>query len=130
MTHVTAAIITNEEDAILICQRGAGGSCCAYLWEFPGGKVEPGETPEQCIVRECQEELKIKVTLQGVYAETVHQYPEQELAFTFFKARVLSGTLQMGVHKDIKWVKPEELTNYEFCPADVKIVEQLIKEIK
>lgn len=127
MTHVTAAIITNQDNDILICQRGAGGSC-EYLWEFPGGKVEPGETPEQCIVRECQEELKIKITVQVVYAETVHQYPEQELAFTFFKARLVSGTPHLGVHKQIKWVKPEELTNYEFCPADVEIVERLIRE--
>lgn len=123
MTHVTAAII-RKDDKILICRRGAGGSC-AFLWEFPGGKQEQGETPEQCLIRECKEELEIEIALEGVFAETTYQYPDGVIAFTFFKAVILKGELKPAVHHDFQWVSPHELRNYDFCPADEEVVKRL-----
>ncbi len=123
MTQVSAAMI-RKDGKILICRRGAGGSC-AFLWEFPGGKQEPGETPEQCAVRECMEELGIKIKISGIYDRTSYRYPEREIGFTFFEAEILDGEPQISVHSDMHWVLPTELKHYEFCPADVEIIERL-----
>lgn len=123
MLQVTAAII-QRDGRFLICQRGEGGSC-AGLWEFPGGKLEPGETPEECLARECREELGIEVRLRGVYAETSHRYPEREIAFTFYLAEIADGEIRPTVHRAVRWALPEELGEYEFCPADVEVVERL-----
>lgn len=123
LIQVAAAII-HKDNKILICQRGAGGHC-EYLWEFPGGKRDAGETPEQCLIRECREELGIEIGLKGIFAETVYQYPDRKIAFTFFTAELIQGEPVKYVHRDIRWVSPGELTEYEFCPADVSIVEKL-----
>ena len=124
MITVTAAII-RQNNQILICRRGPGGNC-AYLWEFPGGKLEPGESLEECIIRECQEELEITISVKDIFAETTYQYPDKEIAFTFYNAEIIGGTMKVNAHEEIRWVLAEELKNYEFCPADVKIVEQLM----
>ncbi len=131
MSVNVAAAIIRKDDKILICRRGEGGSC-AFLWEFPGGKSEPGETPEQCLVRECREELDIGINTFGIFAETAFKYPEREIHFTFLNAKIVSGDIHMDVHKDIKWVNPKDFAQYKFCPADVKITERLINinEIK
>jgi 8-oxo-dGTP diphosphatase len=125
MIQVTAAIIYHN-DKILICQR-AEGSSCSLLWEFPGGKLEPGEMLEECIVRECKEELDIDIRPLKIYQQMSYQYPEREIYFTFFIAEILGGQIKKNVHKDIKWVEPSELGQYEFCPADVEIVNKLSK---
>lgn len=126
MIQVAAAII-RQEGRILICQRSEGGSC-AHLWEFPGGKLEENETPEECVVRECKEELGIDIRLHGVYATTQYRYPEREIAFMFFCAEIEQGKIVPTVHKDVRWVLPSELGNYEFCPADVEVVECIKRE--
>lgn len=117
MTSVAAAVIKNNNNEILICQRGKGGSC-AYLWEFPGGKLENDESMAECIIRECKEELNISVTVKSTLSKFNYSYPERDIAFTFFEAKIINGTLKMNVHNDIKWVKAEDLKNYKFCPAD------------
>ncbi len=126
MTHVTAAII-RRNGKILICQRAEGGSC-AWLWEFPGGKVEKGETPEHSLIRECREELGLDIYVKGVFAEKTWKYPEREIAFTFYYANITGGELRMNAHNAICWVSPQELKNYTFCPADVEIAERLENE--
>ncbi len=125
MLKVTAAII-RQEGKILICQRGAGGHC-AFLWEFPGGKLEAGESEEECLIRECEEELGIHIAIQGVFAETTFQYPDRRIAFTFFNANITSGELMPTVHKQVRWVAPQELPEFDFCPADTEIVQKLIE---
>lgn len=127
MTRVTAAII-RQSDRILICQRGEGGNC-AFLWEFPGGKLEPDETLEECLVRECKEELDIDVALDGFYRETRYRYPDNEIILTFFNARITGGRVLTKVHMDYRWVKPAELCEYPFCPADVEVVESLARNL-
>ncbi|MGI5959419.1 MAG: 8-oxo-dGTP diphosphatase MutT [Massiliimalia sp.] len=122
--HVAAAIIQNDKGEILICQRGPGGAC-AHLWEFPGGKIEPGETPEQCVLRECKEELDITIQLTERYADFSYEYPQQKIEFTFFKAKLSQGELQQNVHENLKWVLPKDFENYPFCPADKDLVKQL-----
>ena len=78
MMHVAAVILTDEAGKILICKRGEGGSC-AFLWEFPGGKVEEGESPEQAAVRECKEELGLDITLGEVFSTPEFDQLEQEI---------------------------------------------------
>ena len=127
MTRVSAAIITNSDNEILICRRGPGGSC-QFLWEFPGGKIEQGESPEECLVRECLEELEIEIEVLDLFEETKYSYPEREIEFMFFSASLKKGVPTPNVHYSIKWVSPDMLGEYEFCPADVFVVERLAKE--
>jgi mutator protein MutT len=125
MIQVAAAII-RKNGKVLICQRGAGGST-AFLWEFPGGKLEEGETLEQCLIRECKEELEIDIKVNDVFGKSEYEYADGKIAFTFFSADFTGGIIKVNVHKDIKWVLPNELKDYQFCPADVEIVESLKK---
>lgn len=112
-----AAAVIREKERICICRRGPGGSC-AGLWEFPGGKVEAGETPAACAERECREELGVDIAVGRPLDYVVHQYPEYTVAITFFEARLLRGSPQCSVHEAIAWVTPAELGAYDFCPAD------------
>jgi 8-oxo-dGTP diphosphatase len=98
------------------------------LWEFPGGKIEPGESPEECLVRECLEELEIEIEVLDLFEETKYSYPEREIEFMFFSASLKKGVPTPNVHDSIKWVSPDMLGEYEFCPADVFVVERLAKE--
>lgn len=123
-TKVTAAII-RLEDRILICQRAEGGSCPG-LWEFPGGKLEAGESLEECLIRECKEELGMHIGIQDVYMQTSYKYSDKEMDFIFFRAEMINGEIKMKVHQDIKWVKVQELDDYIFCPADVEVVRRLM----
>ena len=126
MTRVSAAIIKNSDNEILICQRGLGGSC-EFLWEFPGGKIEPGESPEECLVRECLEELEIDIEVLDLFEETRYSYLERDIEFMFFTASLKKGVPVPSVHNCIKWVLPDKLQDYEFCPADVSVIEKLAK---
>ena len=128
MIRVSAAIIKNSDNEILICQRGPGGSC-QFLWEFPGGKIESGESPEECLIRECREELDIDISVQKLFAQSTHSYPETDIEFMFFCARLEKGVPTPSVHNSIKWVSPDMLEKYNFCPADVYVVKKLAKEI-
>ncbi|MGN0163812.1 MAG: 8-oxo-dGTP diphosphatase MutT [Candidatus Ornithomonoglobus sp.] len=121
---VTAAVIRNSEGKILICQRDDNSSM-GGLWEFPGGKLEPGETLEECVIRECKEELAVDLSVTDIFAQTHYQYPDKLINFTFFNAVINNGDIQMNVHKDIKWISVSEIKNYEFCPADIEILDMI-----
>ena len=124
MTEVAAVILTDEQDRILICRRGAGGSC-ANLWEFPGGKREPGESLAACAARECREELDVEVELGAVYDTCTFAYPDKEIAFTFFLGHIRAGIPAMRVHSGMCWVSRSELAGFRFCPADADLVRRL-----
>jgi 8-oxo-dGTP diphosphatase len=126
--QVTAAII-RQDDKYLICQRAHDDSL-PLLWEFPGGKLEPGETLEECIIRECQEELGVDIRICGEFGRTSYPYNQWELVFTFYMAEIAAGTLATTVHEQIRWVSAPELLDYTFCPADVEIVEKLVNGVK
>lgn len=120
MIKVTAAIIRKDEK-ILICRRKDG--TCAHLWEFPGGKFEQGETAFDCITCEIREELGIEIRPLSVFAEYNYSYPDKDIAFTFIEAELISGEPQISVHEEMRWVLPDELSEFEWCPADVKAAE-------
>lgn len=127
MTKQVAAAIIRKDGKILICRRSAGGSC-ANLWEFPGGKREKGETLRECLARECIEELGVTVEVGRLYEKAGYTYPEATVELSFFLAEITGGTLQKHVHNDCRWVTREELSEYEFCPADRALLARLQRE--
>ena len=123
MTEVVAALIW-DENRFLACQRPAH-KARGLLWEFVGGKVEPGETKEQALIRECQEELAVTVALQDVFMEVDHVYPDLTVHLTLFNASIAEGIPQKLEHNDLRWITVEEIDQYEFCPADEEILRRL-----
>lgn len=123
MTEVVAALI-REKNRFLICRRPENKSR-ALLWEFVGGKVEPGETPEQALVRECREELGMTVSVGDVYIQVVHEYPDITIRLTLFHTHIESGHPQMIEHSAMAWITPSEIPQYKFCPADTGILEKI-----
>ena len=124
--QVTAAIFF-QDGTYWICQR-AYDDPLPLLWEFPGGKAEDGETLEQCIIRECQEELGVDIKVCGEVGKTSYPHGSSDLEFTFFSAEIIGGTLTTIIHEKINWVPAENLKDYTFCPADVEIVEKLVNK--
>ena len=123
MTEVVAALIW-DENRFLACQRPAH-KARGLLWEFVGGKVEPGETREQALIRECREELAITVVVQDVFMEVDHVYPDLTVHLTLFNASIAEGIPQKIEHNDLRWITVEEIDQYEFCPADKEILRRL-----
>ena len=123
MTEVVAALIW-DGDRFLACQRPAH-KARGLLWEFVGGKVEPGETREQALVRECREELGVTVAVGEVFAELTHVYPDLTVHLTLFNATIAEGEPQRLEHHDIRWIIPAEIPQYNFCPADEEILKRL-----
>ena len=128
ITHVVSALIW-DEDKFMICQRPAH-KARGLLWEFVGGKVDPGETAQQALIRECREELAVEVSVGDIFMEVVHEYPDLLVQLTLFNAAVASGVPQMLEHNDIQWITVEEIPNFDFCPADVDILKKLQREGK
>ena len=126
MTEVVAALIW-DENRFLACQRPAH-KARGLLWEFVGGKVEPGETREQALIRECQEELAVTVSVQDVFMEVDHVYPDLTVHLTLFNASIAEGTPQKLEHNDLRWITVDEIDQYAFCPADEEILRRL-KEV-
>ena len=126
MTEVVAALIW-DKNRFLACQRPAH-KARGLLWEFVGGKVEPGETKEQALIRECQEELAVTVAVQDVFMEVDHVYPDLTVHLTLFNASIAEGIPQKLEHNDLRWITVEEIDQYEFCPADEEILRRL-KEV-
>ena len=123
MTEVVAALIW-DKDKFMICQRPAH-KARGLLWEFVGGKVEPGETKEQALIRECQEELAVTRSIGDVFMHVVHEYPDLTVHLTLFNVAILEGIPKKLEHNDIKWITPSEISNYEFCQADVEILKKI-----
>ena len=124
MTQVVAALIW-DGDRFMACQRPAH-KARGLLWEFVGGKVEPGESREEALIRECREELAVTVDVKDVFMEIVHEYPDLTVDLILFNATIAEGVPQKLEHNDIKWITPAEIPNYDFCPAD----EEILKKIK
>ena len=125
ITEVVAALIW-DNDKFMICQRPAH-KARGLLWEFVGGKVEPGETKEQALIRECREELAVTISLGDAFMDVTHEYPDLTVHLTLFNATIFEGKPQNLEHNDIQWITPSEITNYEFCPADVEILKKIIE---
>lgn len=123
--EVVAALIWNE-DKFLICQRPAN-KARGLLWEFVGGKEEQGETREQALIRECQEELAITVEPHDIFTEVTHEYPDITVHLTLFTCTISKGQPQLLEHNDMKWITSAEISKYEFCPADKDILKRIQK---
>ena len=121
--EVSAALIFRDGQ-LLITQRHAK-SHLGGLWEFPGGKLEAGETFEQCLVREIREELGVEIAVGEMFEEVAHRYPEKSVHLKFFICRVVSGEPQPLDCAAVKWVKQTELADFEFPAADLRLLEKL-----
>ena len=128
MVEVVAALIW-QGDNFMICQRPAN-KARALLWEFVGGKVESGETKEQALIRECKEELDILLSVGAVFMDVIHEYPDLTVHLTLFNAIISEGEPQKLEHNDIKWITPNEIPNFEFCPADEEILAKIKDSFK
>ena len=126
MIEVVAALIW-DGDRFLICQRPKK-KARGLLWEYVGGKVEPGETKQEALIRECREELDVTITVGDVFMDVVHEYPDITVHLTLFHASIAEGTIRLLEHNAIAWITPAEIPDYDFCPADEDINKQIIKE--
>lgn len=125
IVEVVAALIWNGEK-FMICQRPANKKR-GLLWEFVGGKVEKGESKEQALIRECKEELDIEIAVDSEFIRTKHTYPDITINLTVFNARIVSGRPILLEHNDLKWITKNEISKYNFCPADEVILEKIKK---
>ena len=125
ITEVVAALIWDKKK-FMICQRPAH-KARGLLWEFVGGKVEPGETKEQALIRECREELAVTISVGNVFMDVVHEYPDLTVHLTLFNATISEGEPQKLEHNDIQWITPSEIQDYEFCPAYEEILKEITK---
>jgi len=123
--QVSAAIIM-KENKILATQRGYGEFNNG--WEFPGGKIEKGETAEQALIREINEELDVLIEINTKLKVVEYDYPEFHLTMHCFKCVIKSGTLILKEHKSARWLRKEELDKVEWLPADREIIEELISD--
>ena len=125
MIEVVAELIW-DGDKFFICQRPAH-KARGLLWEFVGGKVEPGETKKQALIRECREELDVTVDVGSVFMDVVHEYPDITVHLTLFNASIVSGTPKLLEHIQFRWITVDEIPAYDFCPADDAILKRLME---
>ena len=123
---VVAALVV-ENGKFMICQRPAH-KARGLLWEFVGGKVEPGETKAQALIRECREELGVTVAPGDVYMEVDHVYPDITIHLTLFRAAIVAGRPQKLEHADIRFIAPTNIPRYDFCPADAAILARITEK--
>ena len=123
MTEVAAALIWRK-GKFFICKRPEG-KARAHLWEFVGGKVEAGETREEALVRECREELGVKVRVGEKFMDVTHAYPDLTVHLTVYHAEIVWGEPQLFEHEDARWIAPYEIEEYAFCPADEDILREI-----
>lgn len=126
MPVIVAAGVVLKEGRVLLTRR-AKGQHLAGFWEFPGGKLEDGEAPEDCVVRECREECGIEVAVEEIFEVTHHRYPERAVLLLFYKCRWLSGEVRHLQVADHAWVRPEELLQYELPPADGPVARRILR---
>ena len=122
--RVTAAII-ELENKILIAQRKAKDNLFGGLWEFPGGKIEDGETPKECMARELKEELEIEVEVGRLIISNKHRYPNGIFELLVYKVEHISGNFVLNDHDEIKWITIAEISKFDFPPANTPIINYL-----
>lgn len=120
MVEVVAGIIYNDENKFLIAQRNLKKAQGGY-WEFPGGKVEQGETYQEALIREIKEEFNADIEVSEYVGENIHHYPEKDIKLIFFKARLIGENIEALEHEDFKWITKDDKDKYEFAGADIKV---------
>lgn len=123
---VVAAALVDVDGRVLICQRPEGKQL-AGLWEFPGGKLEPGETPEACLIRELREELgiEVKAACLAPFVFASHGYESFHLLMPLYLLRRWEGEVEQREHAALKWVRPAKLHDYPMPPADLPLAAYL-----
>ncbi|NMB37065.1 MAG: (deoxy)nucleoside triphosphate pyrophosphohydrolase [Bacteroidales bacterium] len=124
--EVVAAVIF-DGPKILVTQRGSGSM--AGRWEFPGGKIEPGETKQQALKREIMEELGIIISADSFLLTIEYDYPEFHLVMHCYKCTILFGAPRLLTHSAAKWVTPQEFEEINWLPADIQVVDYLKKQL-
>lgn len=122
-----AAALIRDGNRFFIGQRPEG-KARAGLWEFIGGKTEPGETPQQALVRECKEEIGVTVEVGSLFTDVLHNYPDLFVHLYVYNAKIVKGEPQRLEHQDFRWIMPEEIDDFKFCPADVDVLAKIKKE--
>ncbi|THF84588.1 (deoxy)nucleoside triphosphate pyrophosphohydrolase [Cohnella fermenti] len=124
MLAVAAAIIEDGEGRVLVARRKEGKSQ-AGLWEFPGGKLEPGESPADCLVRELKEEMGIDIAPYEPFGENEHEYGSVAIRLIAWRATWRPGPIRLADHDDYRWARPDELAALAWAPADIPFVRRL-----
>jgi len=126
-TLLVAAAIIEDGGKILLARRMAGAPY-PLLWEFPGGKVEAGEDPRDCVVREIREELAIEIAVDGIYDVIFYRYPERHVLVLAYSCRWLSGEIRDLEVAEHCWVSPDEVVNFDLLPADVPLARRISED--
>ena len=121
---VAACALIDADGRVLLAQRPQG-KAMAGMWEFPGGKVEPGESLEVALKREILEELGIKIRVDDEFFNVDHDYPAKSVRLHFFNCTILEGEAQPLDVADLRWVTPTDLCHFEFPPADAELIAKL-----
>ena len=126
MIKVVAAIL-QKEDKILIAKKRKGKPLAGF-WEFPGGKIEEGETPEESLVRELLEEMSIEIKVNEYVGESIYDYGNGKIiSLKGFTAEIIEGDIKLTDHDEYRWIKIEESNLYNLAPADIPLVNALMK---
>ena len=120
MIIVTAAILENGSK-VMIAKRKEGKHLAGF-WEFPGGKIEDGETAENCLRRELKEEFSIEVEVMDYIGESIFEYPGQRIKLLAYTGKIIQGEIKLHDHEKVEWVKPEEISEYKMAPADIPLI--------
>ncbi|MCT4592983.1 MAG: (deoxy)nucleoside triphosphate pyrophosphohydrolase [Anaeromicrobium sp.] len=124
MIEVVAAIIRNDKNEILIAKRKESKSLGGF-WEFPGGKIEKGESDEESLIRELKEEMDIDIEVKNYFDENIYDYADKIIKLKAYEAVIKKGNINLKDHSQFVWCKPCELDKYKIAPADIKFVEEI-----
>jgi 8-oxo-dGTP diphosphatase len=123
MKKVTAAICV-KDNKILIAKRGKNETLSGK-WEFPGGKIEEGETPEDCLKREIKEELNLKIIVGEYFDRSIYEYENGVIELLAYDCEIIGGDMKLSVHDEIQWVDYNVIDAFDFLPADIPLVEKI-----
>ncbi|HIX72746.1 MAG TPA: 8-oxo-dGTP diphosphatase MutT [Candidatus Anaerobutyricum stercoripullorum] len=126
IVRVVAAVI-RKEDSIFATQRGYGAFKDG--WEFPGGKIEPGETPQEALIREIREELNTEIQVGDLIETVEYDYPDFHLSMDCFWCQVVEGSLELKEHEAARWLNKENLYSVDWLPADISLIARIEKMI-
>lgn len=124
MIEVTAGIIKNKEGQMLITRRKEGLHLAGF-WEFPGGKIEPNETPETCLKREIIEELNIVIHVKHHITDSIYDYSGKLICLKGYYAKFISGNIELTDHDAYRWISIHECDQFTFAPADIPIIKAM-----
>ena len=126
-----AGVIRNEKGEILCTLRDQGKyEYVSFKWEFPGGKIEEGETNQQTLARELREELEIEVEIGDFFYQVEHDYPDFHLSMAVYECKLISKEMKLNVHKGLKWLAPKDMMTLDWAAADIPVAELVFKNYK